>query len=145
MIYNTRLVSDVQQWFDIFIIILHLKLSQNNAFPSAVSISLLLIYIIHSSLYLLIPCSCLAPFFFPLPTGNHQFILCISSLFLFCYIHLFIFLTPHIIDNIGYMSVSVWLTSLSIIPSRSTYFVYTLGNVNWCSHYGKQYGGSSKK
>ena len=42
------------------------------------------------------------------------------DLFLFCkYVHLYPFKTPHVSNNIGYLSFSVWFTSLSLIISGS--------------------------
>ena len=41
------------------------------------------------------------------------------SLSPFCYIHLFYFLDSHVSENVQSLSFSVWLISLSIIPSRS--------------------------
>ena len=58
--------------------------------------SLLLIYFIYSSLYVLFPHAYLAPPTFLLPAGNHEFVLYILSVFLFFYIHLFIFFRFHI-------------------------------------------------
>ena len=87
--------------------------------PVLYNIYLQLIYFIHSSLYLLIPYSYLAL----LPTGNHQFVLytCESiSVLLYSFIR-FIFQTPHISDNIQYLSFSELFHS--IILSRSIHIV----------------------
>ena len=87
--------------------------------------SLLLIYFIHSSLYLLIPYPYFAPLPSPLPTGTHWFVCFVNivnkTMFLFCYINFF--QIPHISDNIQYLSFFVWFISLSITLSRSIYVV----------------------
>ena len=82
------------------------------------NISLLLIYFIHSSLYLLIPSPYLAlPF--SLPTGNYQFVcyICESVSDLLYSFICFIFQITHISDIKQYLSLSDFL--LSIIFSRS--------------------------
>ena len=87
------------------------------------NISLQLIYYIHSSLYFLIPPPILLlPPSLPTLVTTSLFLISVT-LFLFCYIHLFIFQIPHISDNKQYLSFSVWLISPSIIPSRSIHIV----------------------
>ena len=63
-------------------------------------LSYLLLYYIYGSLYLLIPYSYLAPTFFPLPTGNHQFALyiCESVSVLYYSFLCFIFQIPRAVD-----------------------------------------------
>ena len=57
----------------------------------------------------------------PLPSGNHQFVLCIcesASVLLYLFI-CFIFQIPHISENILHWTFSVRLISLGTVPSRS--------------------------
>ena len=68
-----------------------------------------------SSLYLLIPYSCLAP---P-PTPNLYLWVCFSFLVFIC----FSFQIPSISGNIQFLSFFVWVTSLSVILSRSIHVV----------------------
>ena len=66
-----------------------------------------------------LPPTVLPPSLTPLPTGNHFLCICEAvSVLLYSFIF-FIFYIPNISENIQYFSFSVWLTSLSIIPSRS--------------------------
>ena len=81
---------------------LHLKSLQDDGYICLWStLSLLLIHFIHSSLYLLILCPCLAPFSPNLVTTN---LFSVSvSLFLFCNIHLFVlYFIFYICDTISY-------------------------------------------
>ena len=81
--------------------------------------SVVLIYCIHSSLYLLIP----SPYLAPSPSLSPLVTTSLSSisvnLFLFCIYIRFIFQIPPISDIIRYLSFSFWLISLSMILSRS--------------------------
>ena len=110
--------------FNIFIdCILHLKLLQNNDYTSLGSTTYPCCYFIHSSLYLLIshPIFPLFSFFSPLVTSNLFSVP--MSIFLFCYIHAFIFFFFLESTFIDYLSFSGWLISLRIILSRSIYIV----------------------
>ena len=79
------------------------------------STSLLFIHFIYSSVHLLIPYSQFIPS--PFPFGDCKFSMSVS-LFLFSqYVHLYSFKIPHISD----IFFSLWLTSLSMIISRSTH------------------------
>ena len=87
-------------------------------------------YSVTTNLYFLSP-STLAPN--PttlLPSRDHQLVLCtwVSLCFVFSFI--LSFRIPRISEIIGYLSFSVRLISLSIIPSRSTYVV-TNGNISF--------------
>ena len=64
---------------------------------------------------------CLAPF--PLPIGNHRFVLLSVSLFLCCYIHLFVLFLDSTHKQLQNICFSLWFVSLSIIPSRSIHIV----------------------
>ena len=67
----------------------------------------------------------------PFPTGNNYFVLCIYvfvsvwfGLFIYLFIFgWFIFYNLHINEIIWYLSFSIWLISLSIIPSGSNHVV----------------------
>ena len=69
----------------------------------------------------------LPPYLFP--SGNHFSVLCVyvsTCLFLFAlfiYFCLFVLYISHMSEIIWYLSSSIWLTSLSIIPSKSIHFV----------------------
>ena len=63
-----------------------------------------------------------SPFPSPFPFGNHKFVFyfceSISDLYVSSFVSFFFYI-PHISDIIWYLSFSVWLTSLSVIISRS--------------------------
>ena len=61
------------------------------------------------------------PSLHPLPSGNHQFLLCIyeSISVLLCLFICFVFEILHVNEIVWYLSFSVWLISLGVIPSRS--------------------------
>ena len=72
----------------------------------------------------------LAPFLTPL-VSTSLFSIAVS-LFLFCYIRSFYFLaSTYLSDNIQYLSLYIWLISLSIIPSSSIHVVAS-GSTSWC-------------
>ena len=58
----------------------------------------------------------------PFLSGDYQSVLCFF-VFFFCFIYLFIYLfifnIPHGSEIIWYLSFSIWLISLSVIPSNS--------------------------
>ena len=108
-------------------------------FPVLYNISLF-IYFTFSSLSLLLPYSYLALPPFPLPTGYHEFVLCIYgsvSVLLHSFI-CFIFKIPYISDIIQYLSFSAWLNSLSKIHFSSIHIVangtisFFYGWIFWC-------------
>lgn len=84
--YNYIIFRYTIQEFNIFIDYGPLKVNviQQLYFPVLCNISLLLIYLIHSGLYLLIPYLYLSPFHFPLSTSNHQFSIYVSLLVYNC-------------------------------------------------------------
>ena len=100
LIYNIILISVVWHSNLVFHILYSINLLQNNSYNSVYNILLLLIYFIHSSLYLFVPYPYFAPHSIPLPTGNSQFVSCICesvSVLLYTFV-CFIFQIPHISD-----------------------------------------------
>ena len=90
----------------------HLQLFQNICYIPCVVQYILVAYLTPNSLYL--PA---------LSTGNRQFVLYIcecASLLLYSLVCC-IFQIPHISDIIEYLSFSVWLILLSIMPCKSTH------------------------
>ena len=89
--------------------------------------SLGLTYFITGSFCLLIPSTYLPT---PLPSGDHQLVLCIYKCFCYVCVIFLYFQFPHINEIIQYLSFSVQLSSLSIIPSRSIHVV-TNGKISF--------------
>ena len=58
-----------------------------------------------------------------LPFGNHLFVLYIDDSVSILFVHFFYFLISNISEIIWYLFFPVWLSSLSIIPSRSIHVV----------------------
>ena len=94
-------------------------------FPVSYNISLNFAYFIRSTFYLLTPYPYIVPPCFPLHTNNHQLVLyiCESIPYLLNSLISFMFQILHIGDIIQYLSFSVWLISLSLIPSKSIHVV----------------------
>ena len=89
-------------------------------FPLLCNIFLLLIYFLHSNLYLLTPYSYIAPFHLLLIIAGLFFISMILHFFFVIYICLFYFLGFQYKGSIQYKPFSVWLISLGIITTRPT-------------------------
>ena len=93
-----------------------------------------LIYFITGSLYLLVPFPYFAHPPSPCPLASVcSLYLCVSFCFMFVRLYIYVNGTeyiyiPHISEIIQYLSFSVWLISLSIIPSMSIHVV-TNGNI----------------